>query len=71
MLVFMVKTAKRSVGRPLVDDPKDVQVRFRIDGKTAVALERYRGSNSLGDRSDAIRHILDRALFPARTEASK
>ena len=49
-------------GRPPATNPKDVQLRVRLDKTLGSALDAYREKNYIGDRSEAVRHIIVRVL---------
>ena len=56
------KSGAGKVGRPKAANPKDVQLRVRLDKTLGSALDAYREKNYIGDRSEAVRHILVRVL---------
>ena len=49
-------------GRPPAENPKDVQLRVRLDKTVGGALDAYRDKHYIGDRSEAVRHIIVRVL---------
>lgn len=49
-------------GRPPSANPKDVQMRVRLDSALRDALDAYQQRNYIGDRSEAVRHALVRVL---------
>jgi len=56
------KTGRGKPGRPPAANPKDVQLRVRLDKTLGAALDAYRDKNYIGDRSEAVRHIIVRVL---------